>query len=71
MKSNILLYIVLVLVIIGIAYSVYAAFKIANYNKFVQSENQEDICKTPSGYTDQQWTEHMSHHPDRYEECLK
>ena len=71
MKNNILLYIVLVLVVIGVTYSVYSVFKTANYNKFVQSENQEDICKTPAGYTDQQWIEHMSHHPDLYSECLK
>lgn len=30
-----------------------------------------DKCKTQSGYTDEQWKEHMGHHPDFYEECLK
>ena len=71
MKNNIILYIVLVLVVIGVAYSVYSVFKTANYNKFVQAENPGDICQTPAGYTDQQWYEHMTHHPDRYKECLK
>ena len=71
MKNNILLYIILIIVIIGIAYSIYTTIRTLNYNKFVQSENHEDICKTPAGYTDQQWIEHMSHHPDRYFECLK
>lgn len=40
-----------------------------NYTKAFSSE-QEDICKTPPGYTDAQWREHMGHHPDRYAECL-
>lgn len=31
----------------------------------------DDICATPSGYTDEQWKEHMSHHPDQYKECLQ
>ena len=71
MKNNILLYIVLILVVIGVVYSVYTVFRTINYNKFVQSENSGDICKTPSGYTDEQWYEHMTHHIDRYKECLK
>lgn len=29
-----------------------------------------DKCKTPEGYTDSEWQEHMSHHPSRYAECL-
>ena len=29
-----------------------------------------DKCKTPAGYTDEQWRQHMGHHPDRYAECL-
>lgn len=41
----------------------------ANYSKAISSE-LTDKCATPSGYTDQQWKEHMSHHPDRYTECL-
>ncbi len=34
-------------------------------------KNLSDKCKTQSGYTDEQWKEHMGHHPDFYEECLK
>lgn len=29
-----------------------------------------DKCQTPPGYTDKDWQEHMSHHPDQYAECL-
>ena len=42
----------------------------ANYQKAMSAQNPNDICATPSGYTDQQWREHMSHHPDMYVGCL-
>ncbi len=42
-----------------------------NFSKAVALENSLDKCKTPEGYTDEQWKEHMGHHPDRYAECLK
>ena len=29
-----------------------------------------DKCATPAGYSDQDWKEHMGHHPDLYKECL-
>ncbi len=41
-----------------------------NFNTFKAAENQQDKCATPSGYTDEQWKEHMGHHPDLYKECL-
>jgi hypothetical protein len=40
------------------------------YEKALSSELQ-DKCATPPGYTDEQWKQHMSHHPDRYRECLE
>lgn len=27
-------------------------------------------CKPQPGYTEQEWREHMGHHPDIYRECL-
>ncbi len=39
------------------------------YRKAVEAETK-DPCATPDGYTDDAWREHMSHHPDRYKECL-
>jgi len=30
-----------------------------------------DICTPQPGYSEQEWREHMSHHPDMYAECLK
>lgn len=29
-----------------------------------------DKCKTPPGYTDEDWNEHLGHHPDQYAECF-
>ena len=41
-----------------------------NYQKALDSQG-EDKCKAPEGYTEEEWKEHMSHHPDQYKECLK
>ena len=41
-----------------------------DFQKALSSE-QSDKCKTPAGYTDEQWRTHMGHHPDLYAECLK
>lgn len=40
-----------------------------NYQRAIQAEG-EDKCATPEGYTDEEWLEHMGHHPDQYAECL-
>jgi len=40
-----------------------------NYQLAVNAE-LPDKCQTPEGYTDDEWQEHMSHHPDRYRECF-
>ena len=40
-----------------------------NFQKFASAELQ-DKCKTPPGYSDEDWQQHMGHHPDRYTECL-
>ena len=73
MKGNILVYLLLLIAIIGLVWTVYSFFKqpytTKQYNQALASE-QEDICATPPGYTDEEWREHMSHHPDRYAKCL-
>ena len=71
--ENILLYGILVLIILALTYSAYNFYDTrygGSYQKAISSENSNDICATPSGYTDEQWKEHMSHHPDRYKQCL-
>jgi rhodanese-related sulfurtransferase len=42
----------------------------AEYFKAAVSAELPDKCQTPDGYTDEEWAEHMSHHPDRYAECF-
>ena len=42
----------------------------AKYQSAVAAENTADVCATPLGYTDEQWREHMGHHPDKYKQCL-
>lgn len=51
--------------------------EVAGYNvtqeeckKSFQAEIERDKCAVPAGYTAESWKEHMSHHPDRYKECL-
>ncbi|MEK6835681.1 MAG: hypothetical protein AABX55_01545 [Nanoarchaeota archaeon] len=72
-SENIILYILLGLILIILVFSLSTLFNKdysqEQYNTFVSAE-LEDKCKTPSDYTDQEWIEHMSHHPDRYKECL-
>lgn len=42
-----------------------------NYNTNSESiSGESSICETPEGYTDEEWREHMSHHPDMYAQCL-
>ncbi len=40
-----------------------------NFTKALQAE-LPDKCQTPPGYTEAEWQEHMSHHPDLYAECF-
>ncbi len=42
-----------------------------NFNAFKGAENPEDKCATPEGYTEEEWREHLGHHPDQYAECLQ
>ena len=46
-----------------------AAYKPQRYIQALQDE-LPDQCAVPEGYTDAEWQEHMSHHPDRYQECF-
>jgi len=71
--EKIILYGLLIVIIMGVVFSISTFFSRdysqKEYNKFVSAEGS-DKCATPAGYTDQEWKEHMSHHPERYKECL-
>lgn len=68
------LYVIMVILITALMWSIFSLMQKnyfgADYNKAMQSENKENICATPQGYTDQEWREHMGHHPDIFKECL-
>lgn len=68
---------IILAVVAIIALNVYAFTKPGKVEKTVENfasakaaENPTDKCATPDGYTDEQWKEHMGHHPDIYGECL-
>ncbi len=64
---------IFVLIVFAFAYFTFAGngHTEAKYQTAVAAENPMDICKTPNGYSDADWKQHMSHHPDRYRQCLK
>lgn len=61
--------IALVSISLVVGYQLYQKYYGLNYKSAVSSE-LSDKCATPPGYTDESWKEHMSHHPERYVECL-
>lgn len=70
--------ILIAIFLIGLAIFAFAAYSLLSTNyysgegyKRAVSAELPDKCKTPPGYTDAQWREHMGHHPDRYAECLE
>ncbi len=79
MKSqDVLITILLIGALVGIIWSTVGLFSKdidttdntpESYRQAVSAE-LEDKCQTPDGYTDDEWQEHMSHHPDRYKECF-
>ena len=75
--ENALLVLLVLLVILSVAYMIYSLYGTNSegtnnqaYQKAIQAENRDDICTTPAGYSDEAWRTHMSHHPDRYRQCL-
>ncbi|MBI5332246.1 MAG: hypothetical protein HZB65_01610 [Candidatus Aenigmarchaeota archaeon] len=71
-REKIILAVTILAVVAALGAVVYATFFYgSDYQKALASENTDNICATPSGYTDASWKDHMSHHPDRYAECLK
>lgn len=75
--ENLIIYVLAIVAVIGLVWTVLSFGKVSksikntpeNFNKAIQAE-LSDKCQTPEGYTDKDWYEHMSHHPDRYKECL-
>jgi len=34
------------------------------------NQSLTDKCQPEPGYTTEEWQDHISHHPDQYQECL-
>ena len=72
--ERVIYYTLFVLVIFLLIFSVFSYYKSSRYGqdftKALDAQNPEDKCATPQGYTDEEWKEHMGHHPDIYKECL-
>lgn len=67
-KEKLGLYIVLAIIAIVLLWTANNYFQAKTTTDFATSI--PDKCKTPAGYDDAQWKEHMGHHPDQYKECL-
>ncbi len=69
-----LIYIALVAIAAIFIFTVYVYYQTyfgTEYTRAVSSQNTNNICQVPLGYTEEAWKEHMSHHPDQYRECLR
>lgn len=74
MGEKLMLYAILAIGIVVFAFVAYTTF-VPQYSqedyKRAMAAELPDKCKTPAGYTDADWKQHMGHHPDQYAECLK
>lgn len=78
-KDRLLYAAVAIAVVAIIAFNVYAFSRPGggsvektneNFNKLKAAENPSDKCAAPEGYTQDEWEQHMSHHPELYPECF-
>ncbi len=73
-KNNKLIYITLVLVVVIFVFTIYTYYQTyfgPEYRRAINAQNANNICQAPSGYTEEAWREHMSHHPDIYRKCFE
>ncbi len=65
----------MLLIAAAVVASVAIVFVVVSLTDFFDSSSSQgdgdNLCKAPEGYTQEQWNEHMGHHPDQYKECLK
>ncbi|MDP3964870.1 MAG: rhodanese-like domain-containing protein [bacterium] len=79
-KERILSWVLVVLALASLLWTVISFINSPSDAKSFSGEEEDfaraladelpDKCQTPEGYTDEEWLEHMGHHPDRYQECL-
>ncbi|MBS3079987.1 hypothetical protein J4221_00790 [Candidatus Pacearchaeota archaeon] len=68
MDKKIILYILVGLLLLLILVMTFFPNAIYAFKDSVNS--REDKCQAPPGQTEEEWREHMSHHPDLYKQCL-
>ena len=69
MDKRIILYVIACLLIVGLLLLTF--FPGINQAWKDSGKGLEDKCSPESGYTEESWREHMSHHPNIYKECLE
>ncbi len=75
--GKIFLIIVLAALLIALAFGIWGIISQQSqqnyqdgYQKAISAQDPNDICTAPAGYTQQEWEEHMGHHPGQYAQCL-
>ncbi|MEK6829978.1 MAG: hypothetical protein AABY15_07720 [Nanoarchaeota archaeon] len=68
MNKQIILYFIVGLLVLGLLVMTFFPGIIQAWKD--SGKSGLDKCKPSSGYTEESWREHMSHHPDIYKECL-
>ena len=68
MDKNIILYMIAGLLVLGLLIMTFFPGTIQAWKD--SGKSIEDKCKPASGYTEESWREHMSHHPNIYGDCL-
>ena len=69
MNKKIILYIIIGILILGLLLLTF--FPGIIYAIKDSGSSGTDKCTPEPGYTEQEWIEHMGHHPELYKECLK
>ena len=71
---RIIAYVIIGIVIIGLLVAAFFPGIFYAFKDSIGFRNSEfgnlDKCKPAAGYSEQEWIEHMGHHPDIYKECL-
>ena len=72
MDKKIILYIIVGIIVLGLVIAtIFPGMIHAIKDSQATGNSIEDKCSPAPGYTEEAWREHMSHHPDIYNECLE
>lgn len=68
--KEIVIYVVVGILILELFFFTFFPGTIQAWKDLGRANSREDICKPQQGYTEESWSEHMSHHPNIYKECF-